>query len=356
MAQAPCARRERRASPSPELPPEQRAAVDQPRPDDGLQLQAATHCIDWDILNTKHRTSIKEEDLQANRSKVMAERGLRSVILIGGGEPTLYPGFVDFVASSKELELDGRDRQQRQPGRPAARGGADAHGREGLDPPVPRLGARTSCSRPCTGRTTRRVTWTRSAPGCRSLRRRPTRSRRLGFSYIIVWAGRGAGRRGRCTRTSTRSLAREPGQGQRLRLHLVQAVLERQEDGAEVMDPRAPPRRTTPMWRPHPRPDAQGAWPRRAPRGRPLPGATRAPTCAMLESTATLEEVHPPAEDLPHAGAAPGAHPHRPLQLPRPPRRGEGRASAGQGRLGRPSDGAREATPRASGGKMLDRV
>jgi hypothetical protein len=35
----------------------------------------------------------------------MAERGLRSVILIGGGEPTLYPRFADFVAHCKALRL-----------------------------------------------------------------------------------------------------------------------------------------------------------------------------------------------------------------------------------------------------------
>ncbi len=60
------------------------------------------HCIDWDILNSK----IKHED-QALRDamQTMAERGLRSVILIGGGEPTLYPGFVSFVEHLKRLRL-----------------------------------------------------------------------------------------------------------------------------------------------------------------------------------------------------------------------------------------------------------
>ena len=44
------------------------------------------HCIDWDILNTKHR-----HDEETLRSSIitMVERGLRSVILIGGGEPTI---------------------------------------------------------------------------------------------------------------------------------------------------------------------------------------------------------------------------------------------------------------------------
>ena len=60
------------------------------------------HCIDWDILNTKHRHD--EETLRSSIIE-MVERGLRSVILIGGGEPTIYPGFSDFVRFLKDLEL-----------------------------------------------------------------------------------------------------------------------------------------------------------------------------------------------------------------------------------------------------------
>ena len=60
------------------------------------------HCIDWDILNTKHRHD--EETLRSSIIE-MVERGLRSVILIGGGEPTIYPGFADFVRFLKDLEL-----------------------------------------------------------------------------------------------------------------------------------------------------------------------------------------------------------------------------------------------------------
>ena len=61
------------------------------------------HCIDWDILNTKNR-----HDEETLRSSIctMVERGLRSVILIGGGEPTIYPGFSDFTRFLKDLDLD----------------------------------------------------------------------------------------------------------------------------------------------------------------------------------------------------------------------------------------------------------
>jgi wyosine [tRNA(Phe)-imidazoG37] synthetase (radical SAM superfamily) len=57
------------------------------------------HCIDWDILNSgvKHN----EDELRANLRE-MAARGMRSVILIGGGEPTVYPRFVEFVRYLKQ--------------------------------------------------------------------------------------------------------------------------------------------------------------------------------------------------------------------------------------------------------------
>lgn len=63
---------------------------------------ACDHCIDWDILNSK----VRHEDQELRDSvQRMAERGLRSVILIGGGEPTLYPGFPGFVEFCKRLGL-----------------------------------------------------------------------------------------------------------------------------------------------------------------------------------------------------------------------------------------------------------
>ncbi|MCB9898663.1 MAG: radical SAM protein [Planctomycetes bacterium] len=60
------------------------------------------HCIDWDILNSRFKHD--EADLKASL-KLMAERGMRSVILIGGGEPTIHPRFVEFVAFIKQLDM-----------------------------------------------------------------------------------------------------------------------------------------------------------------------------------------------------------------------------------------------------------
>ncbi len=63
---------------------------------------ACDHCVDLDILNTGIRYD--HEKLMSSL-KLMAQRGLRSVIVIGGGEPTLYPKFVEVIRCLKELGL-----------------------------------------------------------------------------------------------------------------------------------------------------------------------------------------------------------------------------------------------------------
>jgi molybdenum cofactor biosynthesis enzyme MoaA len=60
------------------------------------------HCIDAPVLNTGHRFSLNDI-LQT--LVVLRLTGLRSVILIGGGEPTLHPNFVDTVKIIKLLGL-----------------------------------------------------------------------------------------------------------------------------------------------------------------------------------------------------------------------------------------------------------
>ena len=58
------------------------------------------HCIDWDILNS----GVKYDEAQLRASlKELADRGMKSVILIGGGEPTVYPRFVEMVQYLKQL-------------------------------------------------------------------------------------------------------------------------------------------------------------------------------------------------------------------------------------------------------------
>lgn len=60
------------------------------------------HCVDMDILNTG--IQYNHEKLKDSLSE-MAQRGLRSAILIGGGEPTIYPGFEDIVRHLKALNI-----------------------------------------------------------------------------------------------------------------------------------------------------------------------------------------------------------------------------------------------------------
>jgi radical SAM family protein len=60
------------------------------------------HCIDWDILNTPNKHD--EAKLRDSLAQ-MRERGLKSVILIGGGEPTVHPNFSSMVRYLKELGL-----------------------------------------------------------------------------------------------------------------------------------------------------------------------------------------------------------------------------------------------------------
>jgi hypothetical protein len=64
---------------------------------------ACDHCIDWEILNR----GISHDDAVLRASVAeMASRGLRSVILIGGGEPTVHPSFVPFTRHLKTLGLE----------------------------------------------------------------------------------------------------------------------------------------------------------------------------------------------------------------------------------------------------------
>ncbi len=60
------------------------------------------HCVDMDILNTGIRY---DHEKLVDSLDEMARRGLRSVILIGGGEPTIYPRFEEIVRHLKSLDI-----------------------------------------------------------------------------------------------------------------------------------------------------------------------------------------------------------------------------------------------------------
>ena len=60
------------------------------------------HCVDMDILNTGIRYD--HEKLKSSLTTLI-DKGLRSVIIIGGGEPTVYPGFADIVRHLKARDI-----------------------------------------------------------------------------------------------------------------------------------------------------------------------------------------------------------------------------------------------------------
>ena len=63
---------------------------------------ACPHCVDSMILNRGKSIPLKEITQTLD---VLRANGLRSVILVGGGEPTLHPDFEDVVRQIKEKDL-----------------------------------------------------------------------------------------------------------------------------------------------------------------------------------------------------------------------------------------------------------
>ena len=191
------------------------------------------HCIDWDILNTKHR-----HDEETLRSSIctMVERGLRSVILIGGGEPTLYPGFADFVRFLKNLELQvavvtngGRGDvlldiadalEERDWVRLSLDAGSNALFRAMHRPVKRSLDLDEICA------------W------IPRIKRRNPRFE-IGYSFIIVWEG--ASRDGVALHENIHEIALAAERARRHGFDYIslKPVLERGPDGAEVMDPGA---------------------------------------------------------------------------------------------------------------------
>lgn len=188
------------------------------------------HCIDWDILNTPHR--LEDAELRSSLA-LMAERGLRSVILIGGGEPTLYRGFVPLVEYLKGLDLSVAVVSNGSRGdrlleiapfldeRDWIRLSLDSGSNE-LFRAMHRPNGRTDLDEICS--------W---IPRIRAANPRV----RLGYSYIIVW--RGASRDDESLHENVHEIlpaaerAREAG----FDYIALKPVLERQPGGAEVMDP-----------------------------------------------------------------------------------------------------------------------
>jgi molybdenum cofactor biosynthesis enzyme MoaA len=190
-----------------------------------------THCIDWDILNTAHKHL--EAELR-DSIRLMAERGLRSVILIGGGEPTLYPRFPDFVKFLKELGLQVAivsngsrgdrllEAARHMDPRDWIRLSLDSGSNElfvAMHKPVSKdIDLDAVCAW---------IPQIKDAnPGVR-----------VGFSYIIVWSGASRDDEKLHENIDEIVLAAERAKRSRFDYIAFKPVLERQENGAEVMDP-----------------------------------------------------------------------------------------------------------------------
>jgi sulfatase maturation enzyme AslB (radical SAM superfamily) len=200
-----------------------------------------THCIDWDILNTSHKH--REAELRSSIA-LMAERGLRSVILIGGGEPTLYPKFADFVKFLKELDLQVAivsngsrgdrlvEAVQYMGPRDWIRLSLDSGSNELFvamhKPIVPNLDLDLVCS------------W---IPKIKE--RNP--QVRVGFSYIIVWGGATRSEEKILENVHEIVLAAQRAKSSGFDYIAFKPVLERQDNGAEVMDPAKAEASTRPM-------------------------------------------------------------------------------------------------------------
>lgn len=190
------------------------------------------HCIDWDVLNLKVRH--REEELK-NSIRELHRRSLKSVIVIGGGEPTLYPRFSDFIAFLKQLDLQvavvsngSRGDRLAEAARHMSRGdwirlSLDAGSNQlfqEMHKPVNKVSLDEICGH---------------VPDIRSA----NPDVQIGFSFIIVWDG--AMRSDIPIRENIGEIALAAKRAKDAGFHYItyKAVLERREDGPEVMDPEA---------------------------------------------------------------------------------------------------------------------
>ncbi|KAA3609480.1 MAG: radical SAM protein [Planctomycetota bacterium] len=192
---------------------------------------ACDHCIDWDSLNSpiRHQESILKSSLEQ-----LIRRGLRSVILIGGGEPTLYPGFLDMVAFLKQRKLqvavvsNGSRNDRLAEAAPllsegdwirlSLDAGSDSVFRAMHKPKSAKVTLPAIC---------------RSAESIKSANPAVT----LGFSFVIVW--RGARREDQALVENLDEIAQAASLAKQHQFDYIslKPFLTRAEDGAEVMDP-----------------------------------------------------------------------------------------------------------------------
>jgi wyosine [tRNA(Phe)-imidazoG37] synthetase (radical SAM superfamily) len=189
------------------------------------------HCIDRSILNTvdKHDPGELRDSIE-----LMARRGLRSVILIGGGEPTLYPGFSELVRFLKQLGLQVSIVSNGSQGERLLeavqfmdegdwiRLSLDAGGNELFE----------AIHRPASGSCDLDgiCEWVRKIKAVRP-------EVPVGYSFVIVWRGAFGDREHIHENVHEIAMAAERARRYGFDYISLKPVLERRDSGAEVMDP-----------------------------------------------------------------------------------------------------------------------
>lgn len=143
---------------------------------------ACDHCIDLETLNSG--VGFRDERLLASLTE-LAGRGLRSVILIGGGEPTVHPGFASVLRHIKALGLQVAV---------VSNGSRNARITEVADAFTPgdwvrlSLDAGTDATFQALHRPRKPITLEAICAGIPALKARAPHLR-VGFSFILIWRG-----------------------------------------------------------------------------------------------------------------------------------------------------------------------
>jgi organic radical activating enzyme len=143
---------------------------------------ACDHCVDMDILNQP----IKFDHSKLLGSiELMSRKGLRSVIVIGGGEPTVYPKFVEVIAFMKDLGLQVAVVSN---GSGMKKIAEVAHRLDEADWIRLSLDSATDDTFQKMHKPRRAISLDEICEGVREIKKTPTRFK-IGFSFIITWRG-----------------------------------------------------------------------------------------------------------------------------------------------------------------------
>jgi hypothetical protein len=195
---------------------------------------ACEHCIDWETLNS----GVSHDDARLCASLAeMAARGLRSVILIGGGEPTVHPTFGPVVRRLKGLGLQ-----------VAVVSNGSRNDR--LLDVVERLDARdwirlsldagTDATFQALHRPKKPITLEAICAGIAPIKERNP-APRVGFSFVITWRGASRGAGGPALHENLGEMVEAARLAREARFDYIsfKPVLTRDPEGADVMDPDA---------------------------------------------------------------------------------------------------------------------